>query len=143
LEERQRAVAEAYRILRPGGVLAASVVTRYANFRYAARAEPDWLLREAEAAKRILETGQDVGPFGVGVTQVYFTHPSEMAPLIEGQGFQTLTMVGCEGLVSDIEEKINALQGELWEAWVDLNYRVGKDPSVHGACYHLLYVGRK
>ncbi len=35
------------------------------------------------------------------------------------------------------------LHGEAWEAWVTLNYQLGKDPSVHGGAEHLLYVGRK
>ncbi|MHB8947197.1 MAG: hypothetical protein ACYC6I_11760, partial [Bacillota bacterium] len=48
-----------------------------------------------------------------------------------------------EGLISMIEDKINETTGEVWEAWVDLNYRLGKDPSVHGAAEHLLAVVRK
>jgi len=42
-----------------------------------------------------------------------------------------------------IENKINELTGEAWEAWVALNYAWGKDPAVHGTAEHLLYVGRK
>lgn len=42
-----------------------------------------------------------------------------------------------------IEEKINELTGETFDAWVELNYKLGKDPSVHGAAEHILYVGRK
>ena len=36
-----------------------------------------------------------------------------------------------------------SLEGELWEAWVDLNYQMGKDPSTHGCAEHLLYIGEK
>jgi hypothetical protein len=42
-----------------------------------------------------------------------------------------------------IDEKVNLLQGEAWEAWVDLNYRCASDPTIHGAAEHLLYVGRR
>jgi hypothetical protein len=52
-------------------------------------------------------------------------------------------MVNCEGLVSQIEERMNELTGELWEAWVDLNYRAGQDPYLYGAAEHLLYIGTK
>ena len=38
---------------------------------------------------------------------------------------------------------MNALQGELWDAWVDLNYRLGQDPALYGAADHLLYIGEK
>jgi hypothetical protein len=56
-------------------------------------------------------------------------------------GFTTLGL-GCEGIVAGHEEKINALQGEAWELWVDLNYRLGQDPALRGAADHLLHIGR-
>jgi hypothetical protein len=42
-----------------------------------------------------------------------------------------------------IEEKINELKGDEFDSWVDLNYGLGKDPGLHGAAEHLLYIGRK
>jgi hypothetical protein len=42
-----------------------------------------------------------------------------------------------------IEEKINELKGDEFDSWVNLNCRLGKDPSLHGAAEHLLYIGRK
>jgi len=33
--------------------------------------------------------------------------------------------------------------GELFTAWIEINYDMGKDPDSHGAAEHLLYVGRK
>jgi hypothetical protein len=52
-------------------------------------------------------------------------------------------MVGCEGVLSQIEDQVNDLTGETWEAWVDLNYNAGKDPYLYGAAEHLLYIGKK
>jgi hypothetical protein len=42
-----------------------------------------------------------------------------------------------------IEDGVNALSGEAWEMWVDLNYRVAADPSIHGCVEHLLVVAVK
>jgi len=58
-------------------------------------------------------------------------------------GFEDLDLIGCEGAISMIEEKINELKGDEFDSWVDMNYRLGKDPSLRGAAEHLLYVGRK
>src|SRR5438132_10568980 len=58
-------------------------------------------------------------------------------------GFEDLDLIGCEGVVSMIEEKISQLKGDEFDSWVDLNYRLGKDPSLHGAAEHLLYIGKK
>lgn len=58
-------------------------------------------------------------------------------------GFTMLDLIACEGIVSRVEEGLNQLTGEQWQAWIDLNYRLGKDPTVQGAAEHLLYIGRK
>jgi len=62
---------------------------------------------------------------------------------MEGCGLEMVQMIGCEGVVSQVEEQINELESNAWETWVDLNYRLGKDPALHGAADHILYVGRK
>lgn len=48
-----------------------------------------------------------------------------------------------EEIVDGVEDGVSELSGEAWAAWVELNYRIGRDTSVHGASSHLLYVGRK
>ena len=36
-------------------------------------------------------------------------------------------------MIAWIDEAVNATAGESWDAWVQLNYQLGKDSSVHGA----------
>jgi hypothetical protein len=38
---------------------------------------------------------------------------------------------------------VNTLSGEAWETWVNLNYRIATDPSIHGCVEHLLVVAVK
>ena len=141
LEERLTAVRGAKGLLRQGGLFFASFITRYAGIRWAAKYLPSWVVDNRGDAERLIETGVNVPPEDGGFTDSYFAHPSEITPLMEQGGFSTLDIIGCEGVVSMIEEQINPLEGDLWEAWVDINYRLGKDPSIHGAVEHLLYVG--
>ncbi|HYF95810.1 MAG TPA: class I SAM-dependent methyltransferase [Symbiobacteriaceae bacterium] len=142
-EGRQQAVAEAFRVLKSGGVCFASFIGRYAAFRDVAAYEPQWLLEHAEQARAILESGVSVVPDGGGFTDAYFAHPAEIRPLMEGGGFESLALIAVEALVDQVEEKVNALTGQAWEAWVDLSYRTGVDPCLHGASSHLLWVGRR
>ena len=61
---------------------------------------------------------------------------------MEEGGFETPSLLSCEGITTDIDEPINEATGELWDACVDMSYRPGKGPSTHGAAGHLLYAGR-
>ncbi len=142
-DDRRRAVQEAKRVLKPNGLVFAAFIARYAPIRWAAKYEPSWILKHRDRLEQLLVSGALPAHPGEGFTDAHFVHPREIRPLMEGEGFETLDLIACEGVVSMIEEQVNALSGELWEAWVELNYRLGKDPSVHGAAEHLLYVGRK
>lgn len=139
--DRQQAVQEVLRLIKPGGMLCAAFITRFAPFRNVAKYDPLFLVNEQARAEQILATGVD--DQGRGFSNVHFAHPAEIKPLMEGYGLETLQMVGCEGVVSEVEEQINQLEGNAWETWVDWNYRLGKDPALHGAADHVLYVGRK
>ncbi len=139
---RRAAVAEAWRVLRPGGVLAAAFICRFAPVRFAAQMQPTWAVERADELEEIVTNG--LNPPGTDYfTEAYFAHPTEVRPFMEAGGFETLNLIGCEGVVSRIEEGVNALTGAAWAAWVALNYRLGQDPSLHGAAEHLLYIGKK
>jgi len=62
---------------------------------------------------------------------------------MEKSGLKTLDLISCEGIISFIDEEINTLTGEKWEAWVNINYTLGRDSCIHGAAEHLLYIGKK
>lgn len=140
-KERLQALREAHRVLKKGGVLFAAFVTQYAALRFFAKDAPEWILQHPKEMQAFWQTGvfphtrQDGTEF-----LAYFCPSAEVKPLIESANFKVQTVLACEGTVSMIDEKINVLEGELWQAWVDLNYRLAPDPSLHGACEHLLCV---
>ncbi len=142
-QEREQAVREAWQVLRPGGLFFASFITRYAAFRDLAKTAPLIFVHMRDTWEEILRTGVYHGGQGVGFTDAYFAHPAEIKPLMERVGFETLNLVGCQGIIAANEELVNELTGEALQAWVDVNYRLGQEPSLHGAADHLLYVGRK
>ena len=142
--ERETAVVSCHDLLQPGGLIFAAFVTRYAAFRdMVTGGYLDWIIQYPERAKHLLETGCNPAGPGSGFPNSYFAHPDEVKPLMETAGFITLNLIGCEGLVAGHEEHVNQLDGELWDQWVDLNYRFGQEPPLYGASDHLLYVGQK
>ncbi len=140
--ERRQALAEARRALKPGGPLFAAFITRYAPIRYAAAHEPDLVLKEPDMLERILDTG--VLPPREEKEEgfvAYFAHPDEVVPLCRSVGLEVQTVWGVEGVVSEIEDDgVNTLQGEAWQAWVEINHRLALDPCLYGGVEHLLAV---
>ena len=62
---------------------------------------------------------------------------------MEAGGFRTLDLVGAEGLFSMIQDKARTVPPEAWPGFIELNFRLGREPSLLGAAEHLLYVGRR
>jgi len=76
------------------------------------------LTHHLEFAKKVMETGAWKGTaeaYRFGPADCYFARPSEIKPLMEEQGFETLAIVGCESAVSMVDKNINELSGELFE----------------------------
>jgi SAM-dependent methyltransferase len=142
-EARLRAVRGACRALVPGGVVYAAFISRYAPLRDVAIHSPGWIIDNPERFAQLVDHGLNPAGASNSFTDSYFAHPSEIIPLMETGGFSTRRLIALEGLVAGHEETVNELEGETWEAWVDLNYRLGHDPVVYGAADHLLYIGRR
>lgn len=142
-QDRRRCLAESRRVLRPGGVILATFICRYAALRDLAKWTPERLADDAGIVMRLLSEGTLELEVGSGFTDFYTAHPNEVAPMMEAVGFKTQALLAQEGIVSMIEDKVNELEGASWEAWVDLNYRCASDPSIHGGAEHPLYVGRR
>ncbi len=142
--DRRSALNEAARVLKAGGTIVASFITRYAPIRFWARYKPAHIVEHWRQYEEFLATGVLEAPDeGGGFPDAHFAHPLEVKPFMEEAGFRTVELIGCEGVVSHIEEMVNSLSGEFWETWVEENYRFGKDPTILGAAEHLLYVGSK
>jgi ubiquinone/menaquinone biosynthesis C-methylase UbiE len=142
--ERRWALAEARRVVKPGGPLFAAFISRYAAHRDAAvrfATEPvdrPGLYEQIEADGLLPPSSSGPPTF-----TAYFARPDEVAPLCWEAGFEVATVFGVEGLVSITEtQAVNGLTGPAWDWWAEANWRAAPDPSLHGAVEHLLVVAR-
>jgi SAM-dependent methyltransferase len=143
-EDRQRALEEAWRVLKPGGKLFATFLMPYSVVRYSAAEDSTWLIEHSDESEAVLSNGHTpLKESKPSAFVAHFSHPSEAAPLCQGAGFEILSILGLEGVISHIEQQVNILTGEVWEKWVDVNYRLATDPSIFGCVEHLLVVAHK
>jgi SAM-dependent methyltransferase len=140
-DDRRSAAGEALRVTGPGGVVFAAFITRYSALRYWAKYDPMRVVDNLAWHRERLHTGRFDN--AEGFTDFYAARPHEVIPLMEACGWQAIDLVGCEGVVSMIRDRVNELEGDAWDAWVELNYELGRDPATHACAEHLLYVGRK
>lgn len=138
---RARAISAALHRLRPGGILAATFISRFAPFRDVAINDPFWVVRDPCYVEQVLRTG--IHDRGEDLAHAYFAHPAEIVPFMEACGLKTMVLLGVEGILAGHEMAVNMLTGAAWEAWVTLNEQFARDPALLGAADHLLYIGKK
>ena len=141
--ERRQALIEARRVVKPGGPVFVAFIGRYAGHRDAAANYPELAFEQSELYDLIADVGWHPPPPDRVSFVAYFTHPTEVAPLCRSAGLDVVTVLGAEGIVASNETKINALEGDAWDYWLDVNYAIAHDPTTHGAVEHLLAVCRK
>lgn len=140
--DRKLALKEAFDRLRAGGIIFSSFISRFGIMGDLIKNVPAWIEEQAEV-RSLLERGKRPDDFPRGGFRGYFAQISEIAPLHEAIGFETLTVVGVEPAISADDESYNKLQGKQRQLWLDLFYEMSAERSIIGASRHLLYIGNK
>jgi SAM-dependent methyltransferase len=140
--DREQALKEAVDRMRTGGVIFSSLLSRSGVFGDLIKKNPRWI-EDQEHVRSLLENGRRPDAYPRGGFRGYFSRPSEIVPLHEGLGLQTVALAGIEPGISADDESYNTLDGEPRRLWLDLFFQISEDASIVGASRHILYVGRK
>lgn len=140
--DRKAALQEALDLLKAGGIVFSAFISRFGVMGDLLRNMPYWIEDQREV-RSILEYGKDPDHQAHEGFRGYFAKVSEVAPLHESLGLETLTLAGVEPAISADDESYNKLEGKQRELWLDLLYEISTQQSILGASRHLLYVGRK
>ena len=147
--DRTRALREARRVLRPGGLLAAAAITRFASTLDGVA--QGFLLEPGFEAivERDLADGQHRNPDGHPgwFTTAYFHRPDELEREVADAGFDVTALVAIEGAVGA------AAETRALDAWLDdpgrrevllrAIRRVEAEPSLLGASPHVMAVATR
>jgi ubiquinone/menaquinone biosynthesis C-methylase UbiE len=144
--DRVAALGEARRVLRPGGVLVAAAISRFASALDGLRS--GYLVDPAFAAivERDLADGQHRNPTNhpAYFTTAFFHHPDELRREVTDAGLVLEHLLGVEGPAWLLQD-FDAHWGDAGrrERLLGVVRRLEADPTVLGASAHLLVVARK
>lgn len=140
--DRKQAVKQAVERLRKGGSFFSSWISRHGIMGDILKNDPGWI-EDSVRVRWLLREGRRPEGYPRGGFRGYFAHPSELAPLHEACGLETLVVAGVEPAISADDESYNRLQGVQRQLWLDLLYEISTESCTLGASRHLLYIGRK
>jgi len=145
--DRERAVSELVRVLKPNGIAFVAFMPIYSFLRrtLALKDERQHLAQPAFVS-RLMNEGvflNDVsGRFNAG----YGVRPNEVAPFMEQHGLRTMELLADTGFVAAHTEQLAELRESdpmAYEMVMEIIVNTAGDSSLLGASIHLLYVGRK
>ena len=144
VKEADRIVAlkQVFDLLRGGGVIFSSFISRFGIVGDLLKNIPEWIEDQA-VVQSLLEKGRRPVDCPRGGFRGYFATASEIAPLHEAIGFETLVLAGVEPAISAHDESYNRLRGRQRQLWFDLLYEISTERSIIGASRHLLYIGKR
>jgi len=140
--DRILALQEAFGRLRKDGLIISSFISRFGIMGDLIKNIPDWIEDQVEV-RSLLGRGKRPDHYPRGGFRGYFARVSEIAPLHEEVGFETLVVAGVEPVISADDESYNKLEGKQRQLWLDLLFEMSTEKSIIASSRHILYIGRK
>lgn len=143
-EERGQALAEALRVLRPGGLLFATAISRFAYLLKGLWTrffdEPDFV----ELVQSELEDGRHLNPPGrTWFTSAYFHRAEELQTEVRAAGFVQAEVAGIEGPAWLMPNLAEVQQRDFAWPLLDILAAIQHEPEMKGISTHLLVTGFK
>lgn len=143
-DQRQQALREARRLLRPGGLLVAAAIGRLAWFLDATRSNLILEPTVRDSVRSTVATGISSHAPGPEAFYAYFHRPQELLAELTDAGFDQVRVLAVEGLgylLGDLDQRLDDFdqQSALFELLTDLQ----EEPGSVESSPHLLAIAHK
>jgi SAM-dependent methyltransferase len=140
--DRIRAVESALKLLKPGGVLFAALISSYAGVWDAMRRVPGSILApiDPEIFSCFLE---DKSFSGRAFATNHFIRPKDVAPFMARFPLRKLSLLSSESVLYFREKELFAQPEAVWNAWLDFAEKICEREEFLSMAGHYLYIGEK
>ncbi len=138
-KDRMQAMEEALRALKPGGILMAAFISDFAAIHDYASGLYDF--GDMKPLLAFLEDGRNRED--KDFTASYFCSDQEARELMGRFGLQELVFAGVENVLCGKEKRFHELPDALQNKWLELAWRLSREPRLFGMSEHFLYIGKK
>lgn len=143
-DDRLRALKEAYRILKPGGILIAAAISRFASFMDGVYRGLLLDVKYREIVKEDLTTGQHKSIGSKYFTTAYLHHPRELKQEIKECGFKNVSLSAVEGPVwHQLAMENLKKDSEVWQELLSILEKIENDESIIGSSAHIIATAKK
>ncbi|MDF3149258.1 MULTISPECIES: class I SAM-dependent methyltransferase [unclassified Streptomyces] len=142
--DRVGALTEAYRAVRPGGLVVAATINRFAQLHDLLREERYFIPLHRERTDAVLADGRHPYHEDGFFTVAHFAQPDEVPTEFAGAGLTVEGQYGIEGvawLMGGVEDWLD--DPDRREAVLAASRRIESEPSLLGTSGHLLTAGRR
>lgn len=140
--KREKCLSESIRVLKKGGLLAVSYISRFFVFSHVATTDNKFL--NTELAKTLINSGvikhDDPNCFW---TDSYYATPEEMEQNYQDFNLKIIDHFAQDGISRLLKDKVDNLDENQFKIWCEYHYSICREKSVLGSSNHGLIIGCK
>ena len=142
-DDRNKAIGECLRILKPNGYLVVSFITTYAQTLTVISRTPTKLREYQAMLHESIRTGIVRSDSPIPFTQAYLVNPEDIESLMSNYKLRTQLIAGAEGIGCPWEDQIAKLDSATIESVIEFGYKYSLNKSLLVMNKHVLYIGQK
>ncbi len=141
--ERDQAMAECLRVLRPDGLLVVAFVSVLGRVFDLIRNYPEKLAADVDGYIEVITGPSIASDKEPRFTDAYFVQPAEVGDLMSRYPVEQLALLGVEGMTSQSDSVLSEADDHVLKAWIDFAIAIADTPAAIYGSDHILFVGRK